>query len=156
MSHANTWAYRATGGRLGGRFLRGAPVMLLSTVGRKTGQHHTTPLLYLRDGDRVVTVASKGGMDHHPLWYHNLVANPDVEVQIGTAVAPMRASTAGDGEKATLKLWQEAGVRTLPGGYLGRINERGINPSSQYIRVALVHDDATIADGLERMVRVLG
>ena len=62
----------------------------------------------------------------------------------------------GDGEKATLKLWQEAGVRTLPGGYLGRINERGINPSSQYIRVALVHDDATIADGLERMVRVLG
>jgi aspartate/methionine/tyrosine aminotransferase len=62
----------------------------------------------------------------------------------------------GDGEKATLKLWQEAGVRTLPGGYLGRINERGVNPSAQYIRVALVHDDATIADGLERMVRVLG
>lgn len=102
MSRANTWAYRATGGRLGGRFLRGAPVMLLTTVGRKTGQRHTTPLLYLRDGDRVVTVASKGGMDHHPLWYHNLVANPDVEVQIGAAVAPMRASTADDGEKATL------------------------------------------------------
>jgi len=62
----------------------------------------------------------------------------------------------GDGEKATLKLWQEAGVRTLPGGYLGRVNGRGVNPASRYIRVALVHDDATIADGLERMVRVLG
>jgi N-succinyldiaminopimelate aminotransferase len=62
----------------------------------------------------------------------------------------------GDGEKATLKLWQQAGVRTLPGGYLGRPNERGVNPAWRYIRVALVHDDATIADGLERMVRVLG
>ena len=62
----------------------------------------------------------------------------------------------GDGEKATLKLWQEAGVRTLPGGYLGRVNGRGVNPASRYIRVALVHDDATVADGLERMVRVLG
>ncbi len=62
----------------------------------------------------------------------------------------------GDGEQATLKLWQEAGVRTLPGGYLGRLNERGVNPAWRYIRVALVHDDATIADGLERMVRVLG
>jgi N-succinyldiaminopimelate aminotransferase len=62
----------------------------------------------------------------------------------------------GEGEKATLKLWQEAGVRTLPGGYLGRVNGRGVNPASRYIRVALVHDDATVADGLERMVRVLG
>jgi len=62
----------------------------------------------------------------------------------------------GDGEKATLKLWQEAGVRTLPGGYLGRVNGRGVNPASRYIRVALVHDDATVADGLERMIRVLG
>jgi N-succinyldiaminopimelate aminotransferase len=62
----------------------------------------------------------------------------------------------GDGEKATLKLWQEAGVRTLPGGYLGRVNGRGVNPASRYIRVALVHDNAAIADALERMVRVLG
>jgi aspartate/methionine/tyrosine aminotransferase len=62
----------------------------------------------------------------------------------------------GDGEKATLRLWQEAAVRTLPGGYIARKNARGINPATPYIRVALVHDDATIADGLERMVRVLG
>jgi F420H(2)-dependent quinone reductase len=102
MSRLNTWSYRVTGGRLGGRFRGGAPVMLLTTVGRKTGRRHTTPLLYLRDGERVVTVASKGGMDHHPLWYRNLATNPDVDVQIGAAVTPMRARTASDDDKAQL------------------------------------------------------
>lgn len=102
MSRLNTWSYRVTGGRLGGRFRGGAPVMLLTTIGRKTGRRLTTPLLYLRDGERVVTVASKGGMDRHPLWYHNLVANADVDVQIGAAVAPMRAHTASDDDKAQL------------------------------------------------------
>lgn len=100
MSRLNTWAYRLTGGRVGGTFLRGAPVMLLTVVGRKSGRQLTLPLLYLRDGDRVVTVASKGGMDQHPLWYLNLVANPDVDVQIGSTVRPMRAHTADDGERA--------------------------------------------------------
>ena len=102
MSRLNTWAYRATAGRLGGKFRGGAPVMLVTTIGRKTGARHTTPLLYLRDGDRVVTVASKGGMDHHPLWYGNMVANPDVDVQIGSDVTAMRASTASETEKAAL------------------------------------------------------
>ena len=102
MSRLNTWAYRATGGRLGGKFRGGAPVMLVTTNGRKTGARYTTPLLYLRDGDRVVTVASKGGMDHHPLWYGNMVANPAVDVQIGTALTPMRARTASEAEKAAL------------------------------------------------------
>ena len=102
MSRLNTWAYRATGGRLGGKFRGGVPVMLVSTVGRKTGKRYTTPLLFLRDGDQVVTVASKGGMDHHPLWYRNMVANPDVDVQIGTAVERMQARTANAAEKAAL------------------------------------------------------
>lgn len=102
MSRLNTWAYRATGGRLGGRFRGGAPVMLLTTVGRKTGKRHTTPLLYLREGDEVVTVASKGGMDHHPIWYRNLLANPEVDVQIGTEVEHGRARTANASEKGTL------------------------------------------------------
>ena len=99
MSRLNTWAYRATGGKLGGKFLRGAPVMLLTTTGRKTGKPRVSPLLYLRDGDQVITVASKGGMDHHPLWYRNLQVNPDVEVQIGSEVRPMRAATATAAEK---------------------------------------------------------
>ena len=102
MSKLNTWAYRATGGRLGGKFRGGAPVMLVTTIGRKTGRRLTTPLLYLRDGDYVVTVASKGGMDHHPLWYRNMVANPTVDVQIGRDVTAMRARTADAGEKAAL------------------------------------------------------
>jgi len=100
MSALNTWVYRATGGRIGGRFLRGAPVMLLTTVGRKSGRRLTVPLLYLRDDERVLCVASKGGMDQHPLWYHNLVANPEVEIQIGSDVQPMRAHTAAEAERA--------------------------------------------------------
>lgn len=102
MSKLNTWAYRATGGRVGGKFRGGAPVMLVTTIGRKSGRRLTTPLLYLRDGDRVVTVASKGGMDHHPLWYRNMVANPAVDVQIGRDITAMRARTADASEKAAL------------------------------------------------------
>ncbi len=102
MSRLNTWAYRMTSGRLGGRFPGGAPVMLLTTRGRKTGRQHTVPLLYLRDGSRVVTVASKGGMDHHPIWYRNLIADPDVDVQIGADTVRMRAATATEEEKGGL------------------------------------------------------
>ena len=102
MSRVNTWAYRATNGRVGGRFRGGAPVMLVTITGRKTGRRLTVPLLYLRDGQRVVTVASKGGMDHHPLWYRNMVANPEVEVQIGAETNTMRARTASPAEKTAL------------------------------------------------------
>ena len=102
MSRLNTWAYRASGGRIGGKFPGGAPVMLLTTIGRKSGARHTLPLLYLRDGERIVTVASKGGMDHHPLWYRNLVANPEVDVQIASQVQAGRARTANQAEKAAL------------------------------------------------------
>jgi deazaflavin-dependent oxidoreductase (nitroreductase family) len=102
MSRVNTWAYRATNGRLGGRFLRGAPVLLLTTVGRKSGARRVAPLIYARDGERVLLVASKGGMDHHPLWYRNLVANPEVEVQIGAEVRRMTARTATAAEKQAL------------------------------------------------------
>lgn len=102
MSRLNTWAYRATGGKLGGRFLRGAPVLLLTTTGRKSGAPRVAPLIYLRDGERLVLVASKGGMDHHPLWYRNLVADPEVEVQLGREVIPMRARTADDAERSAL------------------------------------------------------
>ena len=83
MSAANTWLYRKTGGRIGGKFLNGAPVLLLTTTGRKSGQPRTTPLLYLADGDRVIVVASKGGLPTNPLWYLNLKADPNVTVQIG-------------------------------------------------------------------------
>ncbi len=102
MSYANTWVYRATGGKIGGTFLRGAPVLLLTTIGRRSGQLRTAPLLYLRDGERIVLVASKGGMSHHPSWYLNLLDNPDVEVEIGREKLAMRARRASDEEKAAL------------------------------------------------------
>ena len=103
MSKTTAWVYRASGGRLGGRFLRGAPVMLLTTLGRRSGEPRIAPLIYLEDGDNVVTVASKGGSARHPLWYRNLQANPDVEVQIGADKREFRARTASAEEKD--RLW---------------------------------------------------
>jgi len=100
MTAANTWIYRATGGRLGGRFKGGAPICLVTTTGRKTGRKRTVALIYLRDGDDVVLVASKGGMEHHPQWYLNMEVHPDVEVEIGAAKTPMRARRASEEEKA--------------------------------------------------------
>ena len=85
MSRANKWLYRLTGGWLGGTFF-GAPVMFLTTVGRKSGEPRTVPLLCLAEGDTLVTVASKGGMSHHPMWYRNLAANPAVDVEFHTAI----------------------------------------------------------------------
>lgn len=102
VSAATTWAYRVTGGKVGGKFLRGAPVMLLTTTGRKSGKPRTAPLIYLEDGDDLVIVASKGGMSHHPAWYRNLEANPDVEVEIGSLRRKMRARRVSDEEKAQL------------------------------------------------------
>lgn len=102
MSVLNTWAFRATGGRLGGTFRYGAPVLLLTTIGRKSGQPRTAPLLYLEDDGRYVIVASKGGMSHHPLWFHNLVANPQVQVEVGGQKLAMTARPATDDEKAAL------------------------------------------------------
>ena len=102
MSAVNTWVFRASGGRIGGRFRGGAPVLLLTTTGRKTGQPRTAPLLYLKDGDTYVLVASKGGMSHHPLWFRNLEANPEVEIEVGRDKLAMTARRASSEEKAAL------------------------------------------------------
>ena len=102
MSVLNTWAYRATGGRLGGTFLRGAPVCLVTVTGRKTGEPRVVPLLYLADGDDVIIVASKGGMKHHPIWYLNLIANPRCEVEIGRTRRAMTSRHVSTEEKAAL------------------------------------------------------
>jgi deazaflavin-dependent oxidoreductase (nitroreductase family) len=102
MSALNVWAYRLSGGRLGGRFPGGAPVCLLTTTGRRSGRPRTAPLLYLEDGDRVALVASKGGMSRHPTWYLNCVANPEVGLEIGRERRRMRARTASAAEKTEL------------------------------------------------------
>lgn len=100
MTKANTWVYRATGGKLGNKFMRGAPVCLITTVGRKSGEKRTVALIYMQDGDDVILVASKGGMSKHPQWYLNMEANPDCDVEIGTTITPMKARRASDEEKA--------------------------------------------------------
>jgi deazaflavin-dependent oxidoreductase (nitroreductase family) len=100
MSRLNTWAYKVSGGKLGGTFLQGAPVALLTTIGRKTGQPRVSPLLYLRDGDRVVLVASQGGRANNPMWYLNLKDNPKVSVQIKKDVLALTARDATDAERA--------------------------------------------------------
>lgn len=100
MSALNTWVYRLTGGRVGGKFLRGAPVMLLTTVGRKSGKARTTPLLYLEEEEQIVIVGSQGGMPKHPLWVLNLETNPECEVQVGSRTRKMNARRASDEEKA--------------------------------------------------------
>lgn len=74
--------YRLTGGRLG-RTFHGAPLVLLTTTGRKSGEERTWPLLALRDGDAYLFAASNSGHDHHPAWYLNLEANPAVTVRDG-------------------------------------------------------------------------
>ena len=102
MTLLNVWAYRLTGGRTGGTFLQGAPVCLVTVKGKRSGTLRTVALLYLAAGDDVVLVASKGGMSHHPAWYHNMIANPDVEVQIGSTTRRMRARRASSAEKAAL------------------------------------------------------
>ncbi len=100
MSRAQTWVYRKTDGKLGGKFLQGAPVALLTTTGRKTGEPRVSPLLFLRDGNRIVLVASKGGSATHPLWYLNLKANPEVSVQIKDEVLHLMARDATEAERA--------------------------------------------------------
>jgi F420H(2)-dependent quinone reductase len=102
MSTLNVLAFRLSKGRLGGRFRGGAPVLLLTTIGRKSGERRTAPVLYLADGERFVVVASKGGFSKHPLWYKNLESNPNVEVELGSERQKMTAKRASDAEKRVL------------------------------------------------------
>ncbi len=81
-------------------------MLLLRTVGAKSGQARTAALLYVRDGDDYAVIASKGGDVRHPGWYHNLVAAPDVEIQIGTETIPVRATIAAGEQRE--RIWANA------------------------------------------------
>ena len=99
------WLYEVSDGRIG-TVLGGRPMLLLRTVGRKTRQPRTAALLWVPDGDAWAVIASKGGAPHHPGWYHNLVAQPDVEIQVGRDRIPVRARVA-DGEQRA-RIWARA------------------------------------------------
>jgi deazaflavin-dependent oxidoreductase (nitroreductase family) len=87
--------YVKSGGK-DGHIWKGVPTLLLTTVGRKTGLGRRTALIYGTDGEDYIIVASKGGHPSNPLWYENLVNNPEVEIQVGAEVASARASTITD------------------------------------------------------------
>jgi F420H(2)-dependent quinone reductase len=115
--------YRLSGGLIGGRFGH-LPVLLLTTSGRKTGRKRTTPLVYLRDGNNLVVIASNGGSDRHPEWWLNLRAQPDAEVQVGPDTKAVVAVKAQGAERE--RLWRE--VVELYHGYdeYSRMTDREI------------------------------
>jgi F420H(2)-dependent quinone reductase len=99
----HTLLYRATGGRVGRRIPGVGNMLLLDHVGARTGAKRTSPLLYTPDSGNLVVVASKGGYPKHPAWFHNLVANPDTTIQVGSERRPVHARVATPEERA--RLW---------------------------------------------------
>jgi deazaflavin-dependent oxidoreductase (nitroreductase family) len=99
--------FRANGGKVGPPF-EGAPMLLLTTKGAKSGQSRTTPLVHTTDGDRIVVIASKAGAPTNPAWYHNLVANPTVTLEIGTEKLEAKATVATGAERDRLYAAQAA------------------------------------------------
>jgi deazaflavin-dependent oxidoreductase (nitroreductase family) len=93
--------FRANGGRVGGQF-EGAPLLLLTSTGAKSGEARTTPVVYLRDGEHLVIFASKAGAPTNPAWYHNLLANPSATVEVGNETVEVTASVASGEERTQL------------------------------------------------------
>jgi len=93
--------FRMNHGKVEGVFA-GAPLLLLSTTGAKSGLRRTNPLVYTTDGDRIVVVASKGGAPSHPDWYRNVVANPDVTIELPDETFEARASVPTGAERQRL------------------------------------------------------
>ena len=109
IGKAHTWIYRRTSGRVGGKlrlgagFRKPAPTLLLEHRGRKSGKTFVSPLLYITDHANVIIVASALGRTENPQWYRNLLAHPDVHIEIGPDRRPVRAVVAGADERA--RLW---------------------------------------------------
>ena len=93
--------FRANGGKVGG-YWKDRPLLLLTTSGAKSGKPHTNPTMYLRDGDRLLIFASKGGAPTHPDWYHNLRVNPHVTVEVGGETYEATASVLTGEERDRL------------------------------------------------------
>jgi deazaflavin-dependent oxidoreductase (nitroreductase family) len=97
--------FRANGGKVGGPFA-GAPLLLLTTTGARSGRAYTTPVMYLPDGERMLVFASKGGAPTNPAWFHNLVAHPDATVEVDDERFPVRATVTSGEERERLFLRQ--------------------------------------------------
>src|SRR5262245_6782809 len=104
--------FRTNAGEIKEGVFKGAPVLLLTTTGARSGATHTTPLAYTRDGDRYVIIASKGGAPTNPAWYHNLVANPEPVIEVGPERFPVRATVTQGDERRRL---YDAQAALMPG-----------------------------------------
>lgn len=96
-------AYRDSGGEVG-YLWNGVPTLLLTVTGRRSGERRTSALIFARDGDDYLVVASMGGSPRHPKWYLNLQSHPDAEIQVRDQVIAVTAQTAGPQEKP--RLWR--------------------------------------------------
>ena len=105
--------FRANGGKLSGR-LANSSILLLTTIGARSGQPRTTPLGYGKDGDRIVVVAANAGAPAHPDWYYNLLAHPEVTIELGGERFQARASTATGADREQLVAKQAEIVPWLP------------------------------------------
>ncbi len=99
----HAFLYRLTGGRL--LLLGKTRVLLLNTIGRRSGQQRTTPVMYYRDGQDYVVVASAAGQPRHPGWYYNLKHRPEITIQVGSQVIPVTAELV-QGDTRT-RLWRQ-------------------------------------------------
>jgi len=99
--------FRANGGQTSGP-IKGAQLLLLTTTGAKSGKEGTTPLVYTKDGDNFVIIASMGGAPKNPAWYHNIKANPEVTLEVGTEKFQAKASEATGPERERLYAQQAA------------------------------------------------
>lgn len=117
MSDVNNWnkkvieEFRANEGRVGGNF-EGKVLLLLHTRGAKSGQERINPVATVKDGERWVVIASKAGAPTHPDWYYNVVANPQVTVEVGTEKFQALASVAEEPERTRL---YDQMVKVMPG-----------------------------------------
>ena len=102
MTKALITDFRANGGHVTSGPFAGRPVLLLTTKGAKSGQPRLAPLVYSRDGDGYVIMASKGGAPTHPAWYYNLIANPAVTVELGSETFEARARVTEGAERDRL------------------------------------------------------
>jgi deazaflavin-dependent oxidoreductase (nitroreductase family) len=106
--------FRANAGKVGGPF-EGAPMVLLTTTGAKSGEPRITPLMALLDGDDIVIFASKAGAPTNPDWYHNLLANPEASIEFGTETLAVKARVAEGDERHDLWTRQKAAYPQFQG-----------------------------------------
>jgi deazaflavin-dependent oxidoreductase (nitroreductase family) len=117
MANQNDWntaiikEFRANAGKVGGPF-SGRSLLLLHTIGAKTGQQRINPVAYINDGDRLVIIASKGGAPTNPDWYHNLIAHPLVTVEVGTEKFQVTATDSAEPERTRL---YDKMIEAMPG-----------------------------------------